>query len=60
MMRIRLARRGADEATVTLVAHAELPDGPLRLRYPTRTGALLRVDGIVRGAFDGMHGAIDL
>ncbi|MDQ6941820.1 MAG: hypothetical protein M3169_04795, partial [Candidatus Eremiobacteraeota bacterium] len=55
-----LARRGADEATVTLVAHAELPDGPLRLRYPTRTGALLRVDGIVRGAFDGMHGAIDL
>ncbi|MEA2785936.1 MAG: alpha-mannosidase [Candidatus Eremiobacteraeota bacterium] len=59
-MRIRLVQRGADEATVTLVAHADLPDGPLRLRYPTRTGALLRVDGIVRGAFDAMHGAIDL
>ena len=59
-MRIRLVQRGADEATVTLVADANLPGGPLRLRYPTRTGALLRVDGIVRGAFDAMHGAIDL
>ena len=59
-MRIRLVRRGADEHTVTLVAHAEFPDGPLRFRYPTRTGALLRIDGVVRGAFDGMHGAIDL
>ncbi|HEY6236322.1 MAG TPA: glycoside hydrolase family 38 C-terminal domain-containing protein, partial [Candidatus Elarobacter sp.] len=59
-MRVRLAQRGADEATVTLVAHAAFPDGPLRLRYPTRTGALLRIDGVVRGAFDGMHGAIDL
>ena len=59
-MQIRLVQRGADEATVTLAAHAELPDGPLRLRYPTRTGALLRVDGVIRGAFDGMHPAIDL
>ena len=59
-MRIRLVQRGADEATVMLVAQAELPDGPLRLRYPTRTGALLRIDGVVRGAFDGKHPAIDL
>ncbi|HEY0382020.1 MAG TPA: glycoside hydrolase family 38 C-terminal domain-containing protein [Candidatus Elarobacter sp.] len=59
-MRVRLVQRGADEATVTLVAHATFPDGPLRLRYPTRTGALLRIDGTVRGAFDGKHGAIDL
>jgi alpha-mannosidase len=59
-MRVRLVQRGADEATVALVAHATFPDGPLRLRYPTRTGALLRIDGVVRGAFDGMHGAIDL
>ncbi len=59
-MRVRLDRRGADEATVTLGARATFPDGPLRLRYPTRTGALLRIDGAVRGAFDGMHAAIDL
>ncbi len=59
-MRIRLARRAADEATVTLLARATLPEGPLRLRYATRTGALLRVDGAVRGAFDAKHAAIDL
>ncbi|MBV9408213.1 MAG: hypothetical protein JO164_05285, partial [Candidatus Eremiobacteraeota bacterium] len=59
-MRVRLERRAADEATVTLAAHATFPDGPLRLRYATRTGALLRIDGTVRGAFDDMHGAIDL
>jgi alpha-mannosidase len=59
-MRIRLVQRGADEATVMLVAQAELPDGPLRLRYPTRTGALLRIDGVIRGAFDGKHTSIDL
>ncbi len=59
-MRVRLARRGADQTTVTLVARATFPDGPLRLRYPTRTGALLRIDGVVRGAFDGKHVTIDL
>ncbi|HEV3089645.1 MAG TPA: glycoside hydrolase family 38 C-terminal domain-containing protein [Candidatus Elarobacter sp.] len=59
-MRIGLVRRGADEATATLVAQATFPDGPLRLRYATRTGALLRIDGVVRGAFDGMHETIDL
>jgi alpha-mannosidase len=59
-MRVRLGRRGADEATVTLLAHVSFPAGPLRLRYATRTGALLRIDGIVRGAFDGMHETIDL
>ncbi|HEX3551475.1 MAG TPA: glycoside hydrolase family 38 C-terminal domain-containing protein [Candidatus Elarobacter sp.] len=59
-MRIRLARRGADEGIVTLIGRAVFPDGPLRLRYATRTGALLRVDGAVRGAFDGKHATIDL
>jgi alpha-mannosidase len=59
-MRVRLARRAADEATVTLVARTPFPDGPLRLRYRTRTGALLRIDGAVVGAFDGMHETIDL
>ncbi len=59
-MRIRLARRGADDGTVTLVGRATFPDGPVRLRYATRTGALLRVDGTVCGAFDGKHTAIAL
>ena len=59
-MRIPLAQRGGDEATVTLAARAQLPGGALQLRYATRTGALLRIDGIVRGAFDGMHPTIDL
>ncbi len=59
-MRLRLERRAEDEATVTLAVRARLPEGPLRMRYATRTGALLRVDGVVRGAFDGKHRAIDL
>lgn len=60
MTRIRLAPREEDEATVTLAGTATFPDTPIRLRYPTRTGALLRVDGIVRGAFDGKHMTIAL
>jgi alpha-mannosidase len=59
-MRIPLVQHGADEATVTLAARAELPDGTLRVTYPTRTGAVLRIDGVVRGAFDGMHTSIAL
>jgi alpha-mannosidase len=60
VIRIPLVPHGADEATVTLVARAELPAGPLSFTYPTRTGAVLRVDGVVRGAFDGMHRTIAL
>ncbi len=59
-MRIPLVQRGADEATVTLAARAELPAGPLRFSYPTRTGAVLRIDGAVRGAFDSKHASIAL
>jgi alpha-mannosidase len=59
-MRVRLAPRAEDEATVTLVGTATFPSGPLRLSYPTRTGALLRIDGVARGAFDGKHGTIAL
>ncbi len=60
MTRIPLAQHGADEATVTLSARADLPAGALRFSYATRTGALLRIDGRVRGAFDGMHRTIEL
>jgi alpha-mannosidase len=59
-MRVRLERRADDDATVTLAARATFPDGPLRLHYPTRTGALLRVDGAARGAFDSLHETIEL
>ena len=32
----------------------------LVLRYRTRTGALLRIGGVVRGAFDREHATIDV
>jgi alpha-mannosidase len=48
-----------DGDVVTLVGHA--PDvAPLALRYRTRTGALLRIDGVVRGAFDREHDTVVL
>ena len=59
-MRVALTPDAESEAIVTLSAQATFPDGPLRLRYPTRTGALLRIDGVVRGAFDGKHEEIAL
>jgi alpha-mannosidase len=54
-MRLRLERRAEDDDTVTLGARAVFEDRPLRLSFATRTGALLRIDGIVAGAFDGKH-----
>jgi alpha-mannosidase len=45
---------------VTLGGRATFADRPLRLRYRTRTGALLRIDGAVAGAFDGKHETCDL
>ncbi len=59
-MRVRLQRCGADERTVTLRAQVAFDGRPVRLRYPTRTGALLRIDGAIAGAFDGKHTSIDL
>jgi hypothetical protein len=59
-MRVRLERCGADERTVTLRAALAFDGRALRLSYPTRTGALLRIDGAVAGAFDGKHTTIDL
>ncbi len=48
-----------DGTIVVLRSRAALAAGEVRgaraLRYRTRTGALLRVDGIVRGAFDREH-----
>ena len=59
-MRVRLVQRGADDDVIVLAGRVTFPGGPLCLRYPCRTGALLRIDGVVRGAFDAMHGSIEL
>jgi alpha-mannosidase len=59
-MRVRLERCGEDAHTVTLRARVDFDGAPARLTYPTRTGALLRIDGVASGAFDGKHGTIDL
>ena len=50
---------------MTLRAQVSFPDshsggGPVRLSYATRNGALLRIDGVTAGAFDGKHTTIDL
>ncbi len=57
---MRLERRDTGEQTVTLGARVTFDAAAVRLTYPTRTGAVLRIDGAVAGAFDGKHGAIDL
>jgi alpha-mannosidase len=60
-MKVRLVPQAADDATVRLTARVRFPETPLvRLAYPTRTGALLRIDGAIAGAFDNKHSAIDL
>ena len=59
-MRVRLERCGGDEHTVTLRAAVAFDGRSVRLTYPTRTGALLRIDGAIAGAFDGKHATLDL
>jgi alpha-mannosidase len=59
-MRVRLERCGADDRTVTLRARVAFEGRALRLSYPTCTGALLRIEGAIAGAFDDKHGTIDL
>lgn len=49
-------RETAREGGVAILTAALAPsDTPVTLRYATRTGALLRVDGIPAGAFDREH-----
>jgi alpha-mannosidase len=59
-MRVRLERCGEDERAVTLRAQVAFGGRALRLTYPTRNGALLRIGGAIAGAFDGKHSVIDL
>lgn len=59
-MVVPLERCGEDDRLVTLRASVTFAGAPVRLTYPTRTGALLRIDGAVAGAFDGKHRTLDL
>jgi alpha-mannosidase len=58
-VRVRLRELRRDAAIVTL-GGAAVPAGSRSVRYRTRTGALLRIDGVVRGAFDAKHETFDL
>jgi alpha-mannosidase len=54
-VRLRLEVRADDGDVVTLAGKNDGVRGAGVLRYRTRTGALLRIGGIVRGAFDREH-----
>ena len=54
-MHVRLERRTEDADTVTLGTRATFDASTVRLSYRTRTGALLRIDGEIAGAFDSKH-----
>jgi alpha-mannosidase len=54
---VRLTLERAAESEALAVLRATLPpcERPTSIRYRTRTGALLRVDGVPAGAFDREH-----
>jgi len=63
--RRRLAIFDEDAAAPTVMLSATEPIDPAparrrRIAFSTRTGALVRVDGVVAGAFDAEHGEIEL
>ncbi len=59
-MHLTLVERHRTDALVTLEATLSPSSQPQRLRYRTATGALLRVDGNVAGAFDREHHEVDV
>ncbi|MFN2529490.1 MAG: alpha-mannosidase [Candidatus Baltobacteraceae bacterium] len=54
---VHLRKSGEREGVILLSAMLET-GGTVELRYPTRTGALLRVDGEVEGGFDREHESV--
>ncbi len=59
MRAIRLERaNGDDSPIVVLQARLSVEAGIYRFTYATRTGALLRIDGAIAGAFDREHPAV--
>jgi alpha-mannosidase len=59
-MNLRLEPVDERDGVVRLRSRTTLPPGTVALRYRTRTGALVRVGGIVRGAFDREHDTVPL
>jgi len=57
---VRLERRAQTADVITLGARIAFAGESLRVAYPTRTGALLRIDGVAAGAFDAKHPTCDL
>ncbi|MBC5816304.1 MAG: alpha-mannosidase [Candidatus Eremiobacteraeota bacterium] len=54
---VHLRKSGARDGVILLSGMLDA-GGTVQVRYPTRTGALLRVDGEVEGAFDREHESI--
>ena len=54
-MRVALERVDSREGVTRLRASMTFPGTPVELHYATRTGALLRLNGVVAGAFDREH-----
>jgi alpha-mannosidase len=54
-VRLRLNERERSVALVALAAELPASATHTRIGYRTRTGALLRIDGVVAGAFDREH-----
>jgi alpha-mannosidase len=57
-MRITLRETARTQALVSLEAALPSSHGDVVLSYATRTGALVRVDGVTVGAFDREHDAL--
>ena len=57
---IRLATGASDEALVELLGTLPADERAVELSYRTKTGALLRCDGTIAGAFDREHECVVL
>ncbi|MBV8636901.1 MAG: alpha-mannosidase [Candidatus Eremiobacteraeota bacterium] len=59
---MRLPLREAQRTDAIVVLEATLPasSSPRRLRYRTITGALLRIDGVIAGAYDREHHDVEV
>jgi len=59
-VRLLLDLVGDADDLVVLRGRESLPAAVVSLRYPTRTGAIVRLDGVVCGAFDAEHETVVL
>src|SRR5579864_1787366 len=54
-MRLTLRERAREDGVARFEAVLDPQPAPVLIRYKTRTGAVLRVDGVAAGAFDREH-----